>query len=82
MSDDDTASVDAAATAPARPRLEVGTQVEVRSRFDSSWTKGFEIADVLDDGYRVRRQHDGSVLPSVFGVDEVRRERSRATWWV
>ncbi|HEX8805072.1 MAG TPA: hypothetical protein VF743_12790, partial [Acidimicrobiales bacterium] len=60
-------------TAPLRP----GARVEVRNRFDGAWSCGFEIADppTVDagDGYRVRRVHDGSVLPGAFGRDQVRR---------
>ena len=84
MSDDDIATVDMATAnaVPPRPRLEVGTSVEVRSRFEQSWAGGFEVVEVLPEGYRVRRALDGSVLPAVFTPDEVRRERTRATWWV
>jgi hypothetical protein len=60
----------------------VGTKVEVRTRFDGTWSQGFEIADVEDDGYRIKRMTDGTVLPSLFHRHEVRRERRRATWWI
>jgi hypothetical protein len=60
-----------------------GTRVEVRSRFEDTWTTGFEVASVDDDGmYRLRRLSDGSVLPTRTGPDDVRRERKRETWWV
>jgi len=42
-----------------------GTRVEVRTRFDDSWGRGFEIAEVVGDGapkYRLRRRSDGSVI--------------------
>jgi hypothetical protein len=58
----------------------IGTKVEVRTRFDGSWSRGFEIAEVEDDGYRVKRMTDGAVLPSVFGDHEVRRERRTTSW--
>ena len=64
------------------PPLHEGSRVEVRSRFDGSWSGGFEISEVVDDGYRVRRLSDGSVLPSVLHDHEVRRERRRETWWI
>ena len=64
-------------------RLEPGTRVEVRRRFDQRWSKGFEVAEVLDEGYRVRRISDGTVLPAEFTADDVREERRRkqGLWW-
>jgi hypothetical protein len=63
--------------------MEAGTKVEVLSRFDGSWSRGFEIAERLDDRtFRVRRLSDGSVLPSEFTAEEIRRERKRNMWWV
>jgi len=64
-----------------------GTRVEVRSRFDRRWSRGFEIAETLDVAveprYLVRRRSDGSVLPSEFGAEELRTEkRGRSIWWV
>lgn len=62
--------------------MKPGTKVEVRSRFDRSWGHGFEIAEVMDDGYRVRRMSDGSVLPVVFDKTDVRREKKKqGLWW-
>lgn len=52
-----------------------GTRVEVRSRFDDRWARGFETVEVLVAGYRIRRVSDGSVLPVEFAFDDVRRER-------
>jgi hypothetical protein len=63
-----------------------GTRVEVRSRFDSRWSRGFEVAeqtDATDPRYRIRRRSDGAVLPSDFAAEEVRTEkRGRSMWWV
>lgn len=62
--------------------MKPGVRVEVRRRFDQHWARGFEIAEVLDSGYRIRRLSDNSVLPEVFGPDDVRRERRReGLWW-
>lgn len=63
-----------------------GTRVEVRSRFEQRWTRGFEVAE-LDDSvdppvYRVRRRSDGSILPVSFALDDVREEQRRSMWWV
>ena len=57
----------------------VGARVEVKTRFDGTWSRGFEVADVEDDGLRIKRMTDGSVLPSLFRPNEVRRER-HPTW--
>jgi hypothetical protein len=56
--------------------------VEVRTGFDRSWTNGFSVAGVEDDGYQVQRRSDGEVLPMVFPASEVRRERKNSMWWV
>jgi hypothetical protein len=68
---------------PQRSRqLLPGTRVEVRSKFDASWSNGFEIAELAPWGYRIRRLSDGEVLDHEFDPDDVRREKRRETWWV
>lgn len=67
--------------------MEPGTRVEVRTRFDQRWTRGFEVAEMLahEDGsrYLIRRRSDDSVLPSEFGSDEIRSEKKgRTMWWI
>jgi hypothetical protein len=66
--------------------MKPGTRVEVRTRFESKWTRGFEVAEeVATSGtpeYRVRRRSDGSILPVAFPEDELREERRRGTWWI
>jgi hypothetical protein len=66
--------------------VEQGDRVEVRSRFQREWSRGFEVAEVVHGDavrYRVRRRHDGALLPTLFSDDEVRSERRRReTWWV
>jgi hypothetical protein len=63
-----------------------GSRVEVRSRFDAHWARGFEVAEVLEHSgetrYRVRRRSDGSILPVLFIDDDVREEKKRELWWV
>jgi hypothetical protein len=62
--------------------VDPGTRVEVRSRFDLSWARGFEVAEQTDGGYRIKRVSDGIVLPTEFSDDDVRRERRRqGMWW-
>ena len=47
----------------------------VRNRFLGDWTTGFKVAEVLSDGYRIRRLSDGHSFPDVFAFDDVRLER-------
>jgi hypothetical protein len=62
--------------------LPPGAPVDVRNRFVGSWSHGFEIAERVAGGYRVRRLSDGSVLPDVFSSDDVRPERRKqGLWW-
>lgn len=63
-------------------RLEPGTKVEVRTGFDRSWVTGFEIHEVLGDGYRVRRRSDAQVLPVAITAGDVRKERKNSMWWI
>ena len=53
-------------------RLDAGTTVEVQCRFDQRWSGGFTVVDVTDEGYRIRRQSDGSVLPAWFPREQLR----------
>ena len=67
--------------------MEPGTRVEVRSRFDRRWARGFEVAELLpqdtEPRYRIRRRSDGSILPVDFDEEEVRTEkRGRSMWWI
>jgi hypothetical protein len=68
--------------ATRRSPLRPGTKVEVRNRFDGAWVQGFEVNDAADGTYGVVRLSDGEVLPVRFDADDVRRERTRQTWWV
>ncbi len=75
------AGADRASGRPA-PALLPGTPVEVRTRFDNSWSPGFEVVDQDDDGYCLRRLSDRSLLPVRIPTADVRKERTRETWWV
>jgi hypothetical protein len=78
--------------APYHEVVRPGTRVEVRSRFESGWSRGFEVAGLVDgeggtDGsgpamYKVRRRSDGSVLPVNFAETDLREENRRSTWWI
>ena len=64
--------------------LSAGTPVDVRSRFLGDWSRGFEVAErVADQGYRIRRMSDGTVLPDVFDDQDIRPQRGRRQdfWW-
>jgi hypothetical protein len=62
--------------------LAVGTAVDVRSRYVGAWSSGFEVAEPVKDGYRIRRLSDNSVLPDVFTNEDVRAQRHKsAMWW-
>jgi hypothetical protein len=64
--------------------LSAGDKVEVRSRFNAQWARGFEVVEVTDNGYRVRRASDREVLPVEFAASDVRPARKRANdfWWM
>jgi hypothetical protein len=66
---------------PTERVLSTGTRVEVRNRFDNGWNRGFAVAEIVGDGYRILRTSDDQLLPSVFTADEVRREPRRGQWW-
>ena len=58
---------------PASP-LDVGTVVMVRTRYLGSWVTGFEVAELLHDGYRLRRLSDGTLLAHEVDFESVRPE--------
>lgn len=64
----------------------VGDRVEVRSRFDQRWSRGFQIADILEVNgrlqFQIQRRSDNSLLPTLFTSEEVREEKKRETWWL
>jgi hypothetical protein len=65
-----------------RDTLAAGTAVDVRSRYVGAWSSGFEVAEPVQDGYRIRRLSDDSVLPDVFTNEDVRAQRHKAgMWW-
>ena len=55
-----------------RQPAEVGDQVDVHTRFSDSWVSGFEIAQIIPEGYRVRRKSDASLLPGFTSESDVR----------
>lgn len=68
---------------PAPPQqLEPGSRVDVRSSLDGSWSHGFEVVEVVEEGYLVRRSSDERILPRPLLPDDVRRERRSSMWWI
>jgi hypothetical protein len=53
-------------------QLHIGDQVDVHTNFSDSWVAGFEIASLMADGYRVRRNSDGSLLPGPTSEQDLR----------
>ena len=55
-------------------------RVDVHARYDvGRWVRGFSIAEVHPDGYRIRRASDGAVLTQTIRADELRVVTPRAT---
>jgi hypothetical protein len=62
--------------------LAEGTPVDVRNRFVGTWSHGFQVAERVQGGYRVRRLSDDSVLPDIFPSEDLRSERRKqGMWW-
>ncbi|MFM7067888.1 MAG: hypothetical protein ACKOYM_00360 [Actinomycetes bacterium] len=59
-----------------QPGLAVGDAVEVLSRFDARWLRGFSVAVLGTDAYQLRRLSDGAVLPAWFPASHVRPANS------
>ena len=56
-------------------QLTVGRTACVWNHFLGRWTGGFAVAEVLENGYRLRRLSDDYVFGHVFRIDEVTGER-------
>ena len=62
------------AIAPTQPRHPVASRVEVRTRYErGQWAVGYEIAQVVELGYRIRRPGSLDTLPDIFVPADVRR---------
>ena len=59
--------------------LQPGTEVEVRSTFDRSWTRGFTVETAAEQGYLLRRRSDGAVLPTPFPPEALRPADTAST---
>jgi len=62
------------AIAPTEPRHQVASRVDVRTRYErGQWAGGYEIAQVVELGYRIRRPGSLDTLPDIFVPADVRR---------
>ena len=52
--------------------MNVGDLVEVHTRFDDAWADGFEIAELVPEGYRLRRLTDRALLPGFTSEADIR----------
>jgi hypothetical protein len=53
---------------------DLASRVEVRTRYQQGqWASGYEIAEVVDSGYRVRRPGSLEVVPEIVVPTDVRR---------
>ena len=72
-------TLDTPSSTHAPAALTVGAAVCVWNSFLQRWTDGFVVAEVLDDGYRLRRRSDGHVfVDDVFPRQSVIAERRSA----
>jgi cold shock CspA family protein len=61
------------AIAPTQPSHQVASRVEVRTRYQrGQWAGGYEIAQVVEFGYRVRRPGSRDTLQDIFVPSDVR----------
>jgi hypothetical protein len=81
MADLGASGTETTTTASTDARLPAGTHVEVHSGFDGRWQPGFVVVEATPTGYRLRREMDGELLPEL-PPEQVRRRRTRSTWWV
>ena len=61
------------AVAPTPQRYKVASSVEVRTRYEQGqWAGGYEIAQIVESGYRIRRPGSLDTLPDIFMPADVR----------
>jgi anti-sigma regulatory factor (Ser/Thr protein kinase) len=56
--------------------LQAGDAVELWVSYTASWSAGFEVVDCGDQGYRVKRSRDGTLMPGPTGADDIRLRRN------
>ncbi len=58
-------------------KLTIGDAACVWNDYLRRWTDGFSVAEVVPDGYRLRRLSDGHVFSHVFSTNEVMEDRRK-----
>jgi hypothetical protein len=57
------------------PTLKVGSDIAVRGAYDGAWSRGFQVAALVNTAdfpcYRVRRRIDNTVLAALFPASDV-----------
>ena len=71
----ETQILDVPTSTDTSPKFDIGTKVIVRNRYLGTWSGGFVVAGVVEDGYILGRLSDWHVLPDVFPLHDVRLER-------
>lgn len=57
----------------AEVRHQVASRVEVRTRYQKGqWASGYEVAQVVESGYKLRRPGAADTLPDIFVPADVR----------
>jgi hypothetical protein len=55
-------------------QLAQGAEVEVRTHYLGTWTRGFGITSIEGDRAQLRRRSDGVLLPVTIAVERLRRD--------
>jgi hypothetical protein len=50
----------------------IGARTEIRNIHLQKWSRGFQVAAIIADGYLVRRLADNFILPRAFAADDIR----------
>jgi hypothetical protein len=52
--------------------LKIGDSVELRVGYSGGWSGGFDVAEVVEGGFIIRRTSDGFLLPGPTSPSDVR----------
>jgi hypothetical protein len=57
---------------PSAGPMTIGARVQVHNTYLETWSRGFQVAGIINDAYLVRRVSDGFILPRSFGPGDIR----------
>jgi hypothetical protein len=60
------------ATVALADKVTIGSRVEVRNLYLQTWSRGFQVAAIINDAFLIRRLSDGCILPRSFGPSDIR----------